>query len=384
MIDLSVPPLEHFAKRAKELHVQVRAGDAGAQARVRSIYNDLSALTPTELSQSFGLMRAQHIVAVEHGFANWKAIAESPGVEARLAITMARHPDLNDFGIGLSNIYREETATEKRARFDKNRARLRASVAGVMATAEWLRENIAPTKTINKRHTSYGLKHVAEHDIGYITNGVFIAAGIITGYPYEILPFFPNVPFGMSEKSFREASLRRRFPERVLKQFIPNAVRILRKRGVLAFPVGRSGIELAWLDSGDVRTLRIDAYVKEPFIVRLYIDHYSIFVSPRVARALRIEGGRYAQAEPTRPKEEITVVMDEVIPALEWALGHDARPNVPPFETSNRNNPGSYVWSKRAATRDTGPCRKGEDIGGNSVACARIGDDRAAQARNLR
>ena len=33
-------------------------------------------------------------------------------------------------------------------------------------------------KTLNKRGTSYGLKHVCEKDIGYITNGVFIAAAI--------------------------------------------------------------------------------------------------------------------------------------------------------------------------------------------------------------
>jgi hypothetical protein len=50
---------------------------------------------------------------------------------------------------------------------------------------------------------SYGIKHTAEQDIGYITNGVFIAAGIIAGYSYEIREGDPNVSFGMSEQSFK-------------------------------------------------------------------------------------------------------------------------------------------------------------------------------------
>jgi hypothetical protein len=46
----------------------------------------------------------------------------------------------------------------------------------------WLRQ-FNKTKTLNKRSgTSYGLKHVAEEDIGYITNGVFIAAAIAEGF----------------------------------------------------------------------------------------------------------------------------------------------------------------------------------------------------------
>jgi hypothetical protein len=46
------------------------------------------------------------------------------------------------------------------------------------------------------------MKHIAEQDIGYVANGVFIAAAIIAGYPYELCA--PNARFGMSETSFKK------------------------------------------------------------------------------------------------------------------------------------------------------------------------------------
>jgi len=47
----------------------------------------------------------------------------------------------------------------------------------------------------------YGLKHIAEKEMGYVLNGVFIAAAIHSGFPYELIPDSPNVRFGISEKS---------------------------------------------------------------------------------------------------------------------------------------------------------------------------------------
>ena len=60
-----------------------------------------------------------------------------------------------------------------------------------------------PIKTINLNHTRYGLKHIAEKEIGYIPNGVFDAAAIIAGYPYRRVDQ-PNATFGMSERSIKE------------------------------------------------------------------------------------------------------------------------------------------------------------------------------------
>ena len=45
------------------------------------------------------------------------------------------------------------------------------------------------------------MKHLAEDEIGYVTNGAFIAAAIHCGFPYQLIPDSPNVRFGISEKS---------------------------------------------------------------------------------------------------------------------------------------------------------------------------------------
>jgi hypothetical protein len=58
-------------------------------------------------------------------------------------------------------------------------------------------------KTINRRHSSYGLKHLAEPEIGYVTNGAFIAAAVHCGFSFETYPDSPNVCFGISEKSIK-------------------------------------------------------------------------------------------------------------------------------------------------------------------------------------
>ena len=80
------------------------------------------------------------------------------------------------------------------------------SIDDVMWTVEWLRSNVEPIKTINRRHSSYGLKHLAEKfsPNGYLSNGVFIAAAMIVGYPFKLDP--PNAMFGMSERSIKELS----------------------------------------------------------------------------------------------------------------------------------------------------------------------------------
>lgn len=354
MFDLSVP-VHHFTKLAKALVSSVRAGDVAAFARVRTVFVDASPSSNDALIAAFGLMRAQHVVAVEHGFTNWKTLTDASGVEARLAITMARHSELNDFGIGLYGGHKDKPEHETTVINLTNRQTLRSSGKAVEATVAWLRENIEPTRTINQRRSSYGIKHVADKDIGYITNGVLIAAGIIAGYPYKIVPGSPNVSFGMSERSLRDVSTRRRSPEHVLKKYTPYAAEILAKRGVQAFASIRSGVQLVWRDEGDARTLRIDAYQATPFIVRLYVDEFPVLVSAQVARALGAIAsvGRYIEVRPARPGREISVLLDEVAPALDWVLSEDARSTsqpAAPFAVTNASNR-SYVWSKRAAQR---------------------------------
>lgn len=71
-----------------------------------------------------------------------------------------------------------------------------------------------PIKSFNNRHTSYGLKHLAErrarrlsaHDekrVDYITNGALILAMIDAGFDFKRDGDSPNVFFNVSEKELK-------------------------------------------------------------------------------------------------------------------------------------------------------------------------------------
>jgi hypothetical protein len=64
--------------------------DPEACVRARQIYSDYRVITNVALSQRFTLGRAQHVIAVEHGFANWEAVATSVPTEAHQAISERR------------------------------------------------------------------------------------------------------------------------------------------------------------------------------------------------------------------------------------------------------------------------------------------------------
>lgn len=48
----------------------------------------------------------------------------------------------------------------------------------------WIRRNLVKIKTVNRNHTSYGIKHLFEHDCGgfYISNGQMKGALLICGF----------------------------------------------------------------------------------------------------------------------------------------------------------------------------------------------------------
>jgi len=117
-----------------------------------------------------------------------------------IAAVMKKVPLLNDFGIGLFEQGRGLSKEEQDARLQKGREQLLDSAESCTRICGWLSSR-GKIKTINKRHSSYGLKHMAEKEIGYVTNGAFITAAIHCGFPYELIPGDPNVFFGISEKS---------------------------------------------------------------------------------------------------------------------------------------------------------------------------------------
>lgn len=113
---------------------------------------------------------------------------------------MDQVPGLNDFGIGV--FYLDRLSPERAAAaMDQGRRRLLNSAEAVAKVCEWL-EGVEKFKT--PRLSSYYLKHVAEEEIGYVTNGVFIVAAILSGFPYRVSPGSPNAALGVSERSIRE------------------------------------------------------------------------------------------------------------------------------------------------------------------------------------
>ena len=187
--------IDYFRKQAKLLCNSAAKGDAKFLGRLRRYLPDSDT--------RFGLMKCQHVVALEHGLSSWKQLLHADEVELRLAITMAREPLLNDHGIGVFDGYRNLPIDQRRRILQDGRRELRKSVERVGTTLTWLRANLGPVKTLSQPLSSYFLKHLAEGDVGYITNGVFIAAAIIGGYPHRFYPDSPNVGFGVSRRSVR-------------------------------------------------------------------------------------------------------------------------------------------------------------------------------------
>ena len=55
--------------------------------------------------------------------------------------------------------------------------------AVVTAVDGWIRKNIRAGKKVLQGHTSYGMKHLLEHDTGvYLTNNEFKDAMLLAGY----------------------------------------------------------------------------------------------------------------------------------------------------------------------------------------------------------
>jgi hypothetical protein len=98
---------------------------------------------------------------------------------------LVAEPELNAHGFGA---YDEQHKSREQAA-----AEIQAGREGMLTEGElerfemaraWLRR-FTKTKGFPRDFSSYGLKHVAEWDIGYTTNGLFIAAAIAEGFPVK-------------------------------------------------------------------------------------------------------------------------------------------------------------------------------------------------------
>lgn len=114
---------------------------------------------------------------------------------------MENYPKLNSFGFGLFDHGRGKTPDEKQAALKEGQDELLLSEERCTAICKWL-EDIGKIKSINRRHNSYGLKHRAEDDVGYVTNGQFICAAIHMGFQCQVED--ANASFNMSEKDLKQ------------------------------------------------------------------------------------------------------------------------------------------------------------------------------------
>ena len=110
-------------------------------------------------------------------------------------------PELHFYGVGYYQNEKNLTLSEHK----ELQQQLLDSTEEFEKACLWL-EKINKIKTINKQHSSYGLKHLAEDEIGYISNGTFIAAAINCGFNYKASETSPNVSFNMSEKDIKSLS----------------------------------------------------------------------------------------------------------------------------------------------------------------------------------
>ena len=120
--------------------------------------------------------------------------------ETDMRAVLAAPPSLNHYGFGLFDRKGKTTQQIEEELAEKRSAMLDAeSLERFEKARGWLRR-FEKQKRIHHRGTSYGLKHVAAREIGYVTNGVFIAAAIAENF--TISQSGPNAIMNISPKAW--------------------------------------------------------------------------------------------------------------------------------------------------------------------------------------
>jgi hypothetical protein len=112
---------------------------------------------------------------------------------------VAEFPELTAFGFGVFD-ERKLTPAERAEKFRLEREQMFSahSIEEFNRVCDWLGRQ-ARTKRINPRAgSSYGLKHAAEHEVGYSTNGMFIAAAVACGFCIQRIGDSPNAYLNIS------------------------------------------------------------------------------------------------------------------------------------------------------------------------------------------
>lgn len=120
--------------------------------------------------------------------------------EAELVAIMDRYPTLGSFGFGTFGQYHPEFPSNNPEELKRDRDQLRSSVNQFQKACEWLSE-VEKSKSINRRHSSYGLKHQLErcYNPFYCFNGALIAAAIFLGFEWNAVK--SDAYFNLEQKS---------------------------------------------------------------------------------------------------------------------------------------------------------------------------------------
>ncbi|RNE66798.1 hypothetical protein [Cryobacterium tepidiphilum] len=169
---------------------------------------------PAPDPQSLTLQQMQHVVARAAGFLNWGAMLSADEFERRFGLLMLERPQLTSVGMdgelgtafGWSE-YISLSSEERDSKYQELRDELWDELDAIRWVHDWLLESVSPLKGINRRRSSYGIKHIAERIRGdYLTNGAFIAGALLAGYVSDVdgtERHERNLHFNMSERDLK-------------------------------------------------------------------------------------------------------------------------------------------------------------------------------------
>jgi hypothetical protein len=277
--------ISYFKKKAKALKKAVALRDEKAFARVEAVRHAGTA--------DFGLMKAQHVLAVESGFENWRQLIAASESELRSAIARDKIPDLSrrvqavldQHPYLTSDGFRAPHPAPSRIEPYPNAIAVRAEreelltadgLSQVQAAMTYL-DQLSPARVSSRNSPgSYSLKHQAErwHNPEretsrekihvYVANGAFIVAALIKGFAIRREDeLSPNCLIGVNPREVQ--ALAEGIDPAALRVRPSPFVRWLFKQAGRKDPVG----DLATDAKEDLRFPR--GGIKE---VRTYLSHY--------------------------------------------------------------------------------------------------------------
>ncbi len=204
--------LAHYSRSAEGSENQENPHPTFSRYMQHWIYASTELLAESEEAKALLMCRYQRpeTLMIEPGKSYWMApVINYPQMTRDdIQAVMDAHPLLTHSGLGLRRDPRL-SLEEREAHFREARSSLLNAVDECNRACRFLR-HVTPRKTVDRRRTSYGLKHQAEHynravngkSDPYIKNGAFICAALHLGFLMEPVDYAsPNAFFNISRRS---------------------------------------------------------------------------------------------------------------------------------------------------------------------------------------